>query len=406
MNLLLLLLLSPLGTAGTYKNLQTHLHTIDQIQIRYAKDAEEESLLWKNQVERFQKKFPRSQKLFITLESGPIEALWIPQNKEAPLFILSSGIHGAEALTGTALQRLFLQHLERTTTLNANMLIVHAINPHGFLKFRRTNAKNVDLNRNFYGKNENHNYNHSYQKIRDILEPSGPVSTSLFQRWWFFARVGWMTLWNGKKEVLGALAGQHQSPRGLYFSGQTTQEETTAVQKWIEDFSAKTPYILHIDLHTGFGQRGRLHFYGSEEFSSNEQQHLLKKIFPSHIIDTAHNTDFYVTHGDLVDWTWKHFSNKKVIPMVFEFGTLDSQTLMGGLLSLWISVIENQGHHFGYASSEDEQKVQKLFELLFNPQNVEWQKTVLTQGLEALKQSLQNLEKLNPNDLQSPHHSH
>ncbi len=394
MKFLLVVLLSPLATAGTYQNTQTSLHTIDQLQVRYAKDADDENLLWQKQIQDFQKKFPQSQKLSIPIEHQTTEALWIPQNKNAPLLILSSGIHGAEAFTGTALQRLFMQYLQQVRTLKSNVLILHAINPDGFAKFRRTNAKNIDLNRNFYGKNKNHNENHAYQKMRDILEPSNPASPSLIQRWWFFARVGCFTLWNGKKEVLGVLAGQHQSPRGLYFSGQTAQEETIAIQKWIADFSAQAPYVLHIDLHTGFGQRGKLHFYGSEEFSSNEQQDLLKKIFPLHSIDTAHNADFYVTHGDLVDWTWKHLSNKKVIPMVFEFGTLDSQTLSGGLLSLWISVIENQGHHFGYASAEDEQSTQKLFEMLFNPQDMIWQRAVLTQGLEALKQSLQNLQKV------------
>lgn len=397
MNLFALLLLSSLGLAWTYQNNQTTLHTIDGLSVRYAKDAAEESLLWHKEIEALQKKFPQLKKLVTPIENDFIEALWIEQGAQKPLLILTSGIHGAEAFTGTALQRLFMQHLERTSSLKANVLLIHALNPHGFKTFRRTNAKNIDLNRNFYGPNESQNENHAYQKMRDLLEPQGPASASLISRWWFFLRVAWFSLWNGKKEVLGVLSGQHQAPRGIYFSGEKAQEETLSVQKWIRDFGAQAPVILHIDLHTGFGERGKLHFYGSEEFSSDEQKRWLKKIFPTQSVDTAQSADFYATHGDLIDWTWKQLSSQNVIPMVFEFGTMNSQTLTGGLLSLWTSVLENQGHQFGYASPQDEKSTQKLFEKLFNPQDVNWQKSVLTQGLSALTMSLQQLETQSQN---------
>jgi hypothetical protein len=79
--------------------------------------------------------------------------------------------------------------------------------------------------------------------------------------------------------------------------------------------------------------------------------------------------------------------------MVFEFGALDSQTLLGGMESLWISVIENQGFHYGYVTESDKQNTLTLFQSLFNPQDEEWQKSVLKKGIDALTEALSNLEK-------------
>jgi hypothetical protein len=43
--------------------------------------------------------------------------------------------------------------------------------------------------------------------------------------------------------------------------------------------------------------------------------------------------------------------------MVFEFGTLDSQTTMGSIKSLHNLIVENQGVHHGYKTKKDELKI-------------------------------------------------
>lgn len=365
-------------------------HVVDTINIEFAKTAEEESLLWKNEVAKVLQKFPQSAQT----TTNSTNALWIHSaTPNAPLFIISSGIHGAEAFTGTALQRLFLKKILSKPEIKTNILFVHTINAYGFQNFRRTNLQNIDLNRNFYSSSKGIPTNFSYQKMKSLLEPTHPASASTFSQWIFFLRVGWHYLWHGKKEILGVLTGQTESPKGIYYAGTEPQPETLLVQSWILNYAKDKPIILHIDLHTGFGRRGQLHFFGSDEFQSPEQKQLLQQFFPHASIETGKDKDFYTTHGDLVDWTWQNLPNQKVIPMVFEFGTLDSHTILGGMKSLWISVIENQGHHYGYATTEDQSKIQKLFGELFNPQDETWQKTVLDQGLRELEKSLQALER-------------
>ncbi len=353
----------------------------------FAFSVQEETSLWQQQVQKFLADNPQAQ--LLTHES--LQALFLPaKTSDAPLFILSSGIHGAEAYAGGALQRLFLQQWQLTPR-TSGLLMIHILNPHGFSHFRRTNAYNVDLNRNFFV--EPLPNNQEYRNMQTLLEPNAPASTSFLSKWNFFVKVGWYYLMNGKKSILNTLAGQSHAPKGLYFSGTETQAETVVVQNWILQIAKDFSTVLHIDLHTGFGERGKLHFYGSEDFRQPEQIKSLQKVFPHVRIDTAHNADFYPTHGNFIDWTWKALPEKKIIPMVFEFGTKDSQTLLGGMESFWISVIENQGFHFGYKTDEDKQNTRVLFESLFNPQDEAWRRAVLEQGQEALTEALRNLEK-------------
>ncbi len=374
-----------------YQNNQIQPHTVDGTEVRYAKDAQEESQLWQNEVLAFQKKYPQSKLLLQPPSEGMTSALSLIQKPGLPLFVISSGIHGAEAFTGTALQRHFLKELMMRPDLKVNLLLIHSINSYGFKKFRRTNANNVDLNRNFFNLQNPLPQNRAYQSMQELFRSQRKVSTSVWAQGLFYLRVGWFYLWQGKKEILGILSGQDHDAQGLYFSGATNQDETLLVQKWMAEQSKDASLILHIDLHTGFGERGRLHFYGSDEFNSREQTTLLQKVFPNIPIDTGHSKDFYVTHGDFVDWSWKNLPDKKVIPMVFEFGTMDSQTLAGGLKSLWITMIENQGANYGYQTVSDQLKTRQLFEELFNPQDYQWQQKVLEQGSRELQKSLEHL---------------
>lgn len=368
---------------------------VDKTPLVFADSPTDVQKLWQDAIEQIPASL-QIQKRVEKLSSGlSIDALWIETNPTAPVFIISSGIHGPETYLGTALQRLFLKKLLTKPLPAVNFLFIHAMNPSGLQTNRRTNTNNVDLNRNFAPETEALKNNVPYQQMQDLIEPPTPVDSSWLARWSFYFKIVKIYLFSGKKTILGLLAGQNHSPQGLYFSGHELQEETRIVQTWIREFSRNTKTILHIDLHTGFGKRGHLHFYGSDEFTSPQQKTLLKTIFPNTAIDTGNDTDFYITHGDFIDWTWKTFPQKNVIPMVFEFGTMDSQTLLGGLRSLWISVTENQGFYRGFKSHDDQLEIEKEFTTLFNSQDDLWRQQTLSQGLEALVNALENLIKTN-----------
>ena len=66
------------------------------------------------------------------------------------VLIVVSGTHGVEGFCGAGVQHGLLDRsLPGVLDDDVRLVLVHALNSHGFLGLHRTNEDNVDLNRNF-----------------------------------------------------------------------------------------------------------------------------------------------------------------------------------------------------------------------------------------------------------------
>lgn len=324
-----------------------------------------------------------------------IDYTYIPYNKSAKLFVITSGVHGPEGYTGSLLQYVLLKNMAANPEgFPYNVLIIHSVNPYGYKYFRRANEQNVDLNRNFATREEFKSQNKSYYRLRRLFHPKGAANSSWIAQGQFYLSALWKHLRKGKKVILEGLSGQYIDPTGPFYGGDTTQLETQYVQNLMMKYGAFSSHIYLIDLHTGYGEKGKLHFFGSEQAIQSQNMEAYKTIFKDMKIDTALDKDFYPTTGDMVDWVWKNFSGKKVVAMAFEFGTMDSQTLKGGLFSLWTSTLENQGFHNGYLSPQDEIQVRANYEALFNPQDYRWQVSIVAQAIDTMNTTMNRFKDL------------
>ncbi|MBY0315454.1 MAG: DUF2817 domain-containing protein [Bdellovibrionales bacterium] len=314
--------------------------------------------------------------------------------KSGKLVILTSGIHGAEAPAGHAIQELVFKEFISTNKFpKINYLFIHSINPFGFKYYRRVTENNIDLNRNFATPEEFATSNSDYEKLKKVLEPKGEANTSWVTRWGFYAQAAFYNIRYGKKTFLQALRGQYKEPQGVFYGGTSVEPQIQVLQNTIREIAAPFEHIYHIDLHTGFGEKGKLHLFGSDELQPKDAQ-WVRDFFSGYEVDTGHDQDFYSTYGDFSDWMWRTFEKKKVISMTFEFGTKNSQTLRGGLDSLWTTVTENQGHQNKYVSIADQKRTRNFYENLFNPASPAWQQQVLEQGHQTLLTTFERFEKL------------
>lgn len=329
-----------------------------------------------------------SQPVHTTSEHLTIDSLFIEGQNHNKLFIITSGIHGPEGFAGSTLQDIYFQSLLTSEKIpETDILLIHSLNPYGYKYFQRTNPSNIDLNRNHANTQEFFSTNQAFETMSAIYTPKYSATTGLVAKVGFYCAAILKYITHGKRIILNSLSGQYQNEKSIFYGGHQLSEESQIAQKIIETYLVNKTSVVHIDLHTGFGTKNKLHFYGSDEFTSPDQLKLVQNIFPDISIDTGKDKDFYPTSGDFVDWTWKNHPQLKVIPMVFEFGTLDSQTLSGGLASLWTSVLENQLRFYGAASPHDKEIVKKRYEMLFNPQDINWQKAVIEQGFSALRKA-------------------
>jgi len=107
---------------------------------------------------RFRRTVRRSGGQLIALDltaKGPkganltIDIGWFGAKTPKRVFIHSSGLHGVEGLSGSAIQLQWLKSRIRSIPADSAIVLVHALNPYGMAWRRRFNENNVDLNRNF-----------------------------------------------------------------------------------------------------------------------------------------------------------------------------------------------------------------------------------------------------------------
>lgn len=310
-------------------------------------------------------------------------------NKSENLLVLSSGLHGIEGYVGSALQRKLMQSLSSSQNIKTDVLLIHALNPWGMKYNRRVNERNIDLNRSFsIDRNLYATKNTSYQKINSFLNPNSKLAlnySGYVQHATFLFNSVRMIVSYGRESLRKSiLLGQYSEQKGLYFGGQGPDTLQFQIDNLIKNSLTKYKKIVWIDLHTGYGEKNKLHILANDSNAPSGQK--ISKLFNGHPVDFGNQKKFYKSNGDLCEYlNSKSKPTQEITATVFEYGTMDSQTTLGSIESLRRMVIENQGFHYGYDSLESKNKSSELFKNMFFPQNPEWQKTVLDQTQELLE---------------------
>lgn len=294
--------------------------------------------------------------------------------------IITSAEHGVEGYVGSAIQQLFIEKILPHWDLSeTTIVLVHAVNPWGFSNNRRVSEKNIDLNRNFFDENEIQEFdNPFYAHLENLLNPQSPAthgSISSFRLIWKVIRAVRKYGIYSVREAL--LKGQKQFPKGMFFSGRTLDPNCSQLIDRIQDWTQDLQSVLHLSLHTGFGARGEMHLIEPVSLprQSMDQIQQIFSQFPMHL---ANDKDFYKVFGGFQDFVHKCLEKKvSYLPMTLEFGTVNNQTLWGGLKSLVTMIKENQGYHYGYKSEKDQREIEKQYLELYYPSSEEWREKII-----------------------------
>ncbi len=328
-----------------------------------------------------------------------MDLLYLPPiDSTDKLLVISSGIHGVEGYTGSAVQQMFLKELLSAEVLSEmGILMVHGINPYGLKHIRRTTENNVDLNRGsdtdpslFLSENP------GYATLYKMLNPEGAVSNcSLRNQFFYLIAIG--KLLKESMAVLrqAVLLGQYDYPEGIYYGGQDFEPQIDSLHRILPDFFAPYKTILAIDLHTGYGSRRVLHLFpnpvGDPEIKSKTEA-----VFEGEHIDWGDSEDFYNISGSFADNFLRKINPEPLyLYMVFEWGTKDSQKTFGSLKSLQSIINENQGYHHGFKNQKQEQKVIKSTLELYYPESEAWRTEVINSGRDMLKLVLSTYPSMN-----------
>lgn len=376
---------------------------IDQTKLQYFQDSYEESRgAFRFQANKLRAKIDSVQ-LFSRNVPGKkdndltIDFCYVPAKKDArKLLILTSGTHGVEGYVGSAVQQMFMNEVLDVEMLdNVGILFVHAVNPFGFKYARRLTENNVDFNRNCDIENSIFSTENSgYNDLLEMLNPTGKANAESFKNKFFMLVVINKMLQKSKAVLRQAiLQGQYQHKKGIYFGGFNFEPQLAILSEVFKSISADYETVFNIDLHTGYGERGTSHLFPNP-IEDKKVKSTLENIFEGHDINWGDSDDFYVINGSFTDYIGKLLSDKFYLPMLLEYGTLNSQSTVGSIKSLHISVLENQGTQFGYKSVEDSIKIKNNYMQMFNPSSEMWRTKIMNDSKVILKQAIKNYADL------------
>lgn len=304
------------------------------------------------------------------------------------LLILTAGEHGLEGYTGAALLNYFFEHfLDRFSADDTGLLLVHGINPYG-MKFRRkTNERNIDINRNFivdWGTFDP-SVNKDYTKAMPFFQPDREYGLALMENIRLLAGFLKTVKSMGASGIERAITlGQYEQENGLYFGGHGYEPSTKCMIKLYETIPEPYQRVIHLDLHTGYGAANTMSIVNSKyEKRSSEE---LKTAFGYPDVVKTDADEFYEIQGDMIDFLYqlfeRKFKDKHLYSTTFEFGTLGNTTL-SALKTLKAIISENQLFFKGASSVKNRKRIEADFSMLYAPMDPAWRENALQKFDEA-----------------------
>ena len=319
-----------------------------------------------------------------------VEAITAVPPHPQTVYILTTGLHGAEGFVGAAVMRLFInQFLPQLDHRTTGLLLVQPINPWGMPRGRRVNGQNVDLNRNFFLPHAPDRYaatvNPEYERLTGLLNPARPVKNVGWETVLFSLKVARALAAVGATGLrAGTLLGQYRQPQGIYYGGTAPEAETVLITRLLEEQFGRYAKIILLDIHTGYGPRYQMSLVTSPREPATAADLAERLAYPL-VVKTVPG-EFYAIQGDMVDFAYQLAATahpeKQFWGAAFEFGTL-GRSLWAGLRSLQALVLENQLHWHGGATAV-RPAVARRFQALFYPTEPRWQEKALGDARQAL----------------------
>lgn len=172
------------------------------------------------------------------------------------LFVMVSSTHGVEGFCGSACQLDFLaEHSVSDLPADTAILLVHAINPHGFAWQRRVTEEGCDLNRNFLDFEAPLPENPGHDELVDCFVPPALDDATLAAA---EEKIAAYRAKHGEKAFQSARkAGQYKHAHSMFFGGFGPSWARQTLQKVMEDYDLPgRDFVAVVDYHTGLGPFG------------------------------------------------------------------------------------------------------------------------------------------------------
>ncbi|MCY7307354.1 MAG: M14 family metallopeptidase [Rhodoferax sp.] len=206
------------------------------------------------------------------------DVAWIGPQDAAKLLILVSGTHGAEGYAGSGCHVAWLQErwFERVQPKDTAVLLIHAMNPHGFAWGRRVNEDNIDLNRNLIDHSRPRPENPDYAALAAHIDPPDWAEPGLSAHNRAIAQF----LGGDNHDVMSKAVhgGQYMNPRGVFFGGTRPAWSNTLFRQLVAEHAAKAEHVAIIDYHTGGGVWGYCDLFIDDDHAGSQTRNWFSQV--------------------------------------------------------------------------------------------------------------------------------
>lgn len=312
------------------------------------------------------------------------DVIFLGDSHADSVLVLLSATHGVEGFCGSAVQVDFLRCGVQIPE-GVAVLLIHAINPHGFAWLRRVTEEGVDLNRNYIDFGHLLPVNAGYDELADAIVPSS-LQPQVLER--ADARLQAYLQQHGNEAYERALSGgQYDHPHGLFYGGKEPCWSRLTSEQIIAEYAlAERQRVAVLDLHTGIGPFG----YGEpicDHPPGSTGVKLAHGWYGDSVTEPALGTSISVAKHGLSDYGWMHQIGEPLVFIALEFGTYPFDHMMHALRA------DHCLHAQGDIDWHDPevQSIKQAIRRHFYPDTPEWQQMVLDRSRECITQALKGL---------------
>jgi hypothetical protein len=319
-------------------------------------------------------------------ETLTTDVTWIGPKDATRALVLISATHGVEGFCGSGAQLdWLLGPASRPLPVGVALLVVHAINPHGFAWLRRVTEEGCDLNRNFIDFSKPLPQNPGYDEIADLVLPpvlSGPEFDATL------AQIAAYKAKHGDRAWQSAFSqGQYKHPHGMFYGGTAPSWARRTLETIIDEYDLPARRVVGvIDYHTGLGPFG----YGEPICGNPPGSAGLAtavKWYGESLTSPDLGTSSSVPKTGLSEELWVRKFGDRVIHVALEYGTYPPAT---GLTTLredhWLHRYTNVDW-----SDPETKRIKAAIKHRYYPETRDWEEMILARSRQVIRQALAGL---------------
>lgn len=307
---------------------------------------------------------------------GPAEAKRI--------LVAQSATHGVEGFAGSGIEVGWLAmgmagELPKDTAL----LLIHALNPHGFAMLSRVNENNVDLNRNFVDHGRPYPANPGYVELRNAICPRTWTPEALKAA---DARMDAYAKVHGAAALRAATSsGQYVDPEGVFHGGRKPTWSNHTLDQILRHHAGPASAVAIIDLHTGLGPSGYGEIMNGHQAGTDGYARVKDWFGGEATSNEEGSSSSAPITGDTLVGGLRALPRAKVTGITLEYGTFPlSEILRAIRADNWLRI-------HGELDSELGRSIKAEIRRAFYPDTDQWKRSVIARSVEVYRRMLAGL---------------